>query len=366
MVRDSAGITIAETSDSSSPAEIWHMSDEPLLTIGADLRASREYQFDQISGVIRLPEGEILVADAGNTLRVYRENGDYLATWGREGEGPGEFGFLGGLARLGSDSVVAWDRRSRRLTVFDATGMVARENTLREAPELILRGSVGRGRLVFERVIEFEFNLSEFDELLAGRSGNEEFQRQQGTVEIRGATGGLLAVVGPYPHTEYHFPTPAVLFVGPVRFSRGMITGVWDSLVVAGPNDSYELRGHGVNGELDRIIRWNRIPIVADETHRRAFADENPQSNQEAPMASHLPMFDRVIGDELGYLWVRDYDMPDEETVRWTVFDSNGAIVTRLTTSDRLMVREIGRDHILASQTDDLGIQSVVVLSLER
>ena len=83
-------------------------------------------------------------------------------------------------------------------------------------------------------------------------------------------------------------------------------------------------------------------------------------------MASHLPMFDRVVGDALGYLWVRDYDMPGEATVAWTVFDSRGGIVTRLTTSDRLRIWEIGRDYILASQTDDLGIHSVVVLALDR
>ena len=366
-VRDSMGVLISENSDSVGGVK-WTVREEPILTIGQDLRASREYQFEFISDAIRLPQGGFLVADAGdNTLRAYGENGTYVATWGREGEGPGEFRFLGGLHRLGADSVVVWDRRSRRLTVFDATGRVGRESTVREAPELILRGAIGQDRLVFEQVVEFEFYASEFAELVAGRGGRAEYQRQQGAVEIWDATGNRVAVVGPYAHTEYHFPSRAIRYFGPVRYSRKMIAGVWGSLVIAGPNDTYELRGHGVDGGgLERIIRWNRAPIVADDGHRKAFADENPERNQDVPMASHLPMFDRVVGDDLGYLWVRDYDMPGEETVRWTVFDSRGALMTRLTTSDRLRIWEIGRDYILASQTDDLGIHSVVVLSLDR
>lgn len=364
-VRDSMGVRISENFDSVGDVN-WTIRAEPVLTIGQDFQAPREYQFDWIGGAIRLPNGGILVVDGGNTLRAYRETGGYVATWGREGEGPGEFRLLGGLDRLGADSVVVWDRRLQRLTVFDGTGRVGREVTVREAPELVLRGAIGRDRLVFERVVAFEYDVSEFEDILTGRSGDNEYQRQQGAVELWDATGNRVAVVGPYPHTEYHFPSRAVRFFGPVRFSRKMITGVWDSLVIAGPNDTYELHGHGMDGGLERIIRWNRASIVADDSHRKAFADENPGRDQDAPMASHLPMFDWVVGDALGYLWVRDYDMPGEELARWTVFDSAGAIVTRLRTSDMLRVWEIGQDYILASQTDDLGIHSVVVLSLHR
>lgn len=364
-IRDSAGVLISENGVSADDVG-WTIDDEPFLTIGQDVSASREYQLDRIGGAIILPEGGILVADGDNTLRAYRRNGTYDATWGRGGDGPGEFRFLGGVDRLGADSVVVWDRRLRRLTVFDVSGKVARESTVRDAPELILRGAIGQDRLAFERVVEFEFEASEFEAMLTGRSGREEYQRQEGMVEIRDATGQRVAEVGPYPHTEYHFPTRTVRYFGPVRYSRKMITGVWGSLVVAGPNDTYELRGHRMDGGLDRVIRWNVTPIVAGDGHRRAFADENPRRNQDAPMASHLPMFDRVLGDELGYLWVRDYDMPGEERVRWTVFDSEGTIVTRLTTSDKLRIWEIERDYILASQTDALGIHSVVLLSLYR
>lgn len=366
-VRDSSGVLISENGDSVVPAA-WTIREEPTVTIGRELRAPLEYQFEAIAGAIRLPDGAILVADAGdNTLRAYSEDGAFVATWARGGQGPGELRFFGGLARLAADSVVVWDRWSRRLTVFDENGAVGREITVREAPEAHLLGAIGPDRLVFERVVEFEFTASEFEAILTGRGDRTGIQRQQGEVEVWDATtGGRVAAIGPYAHTEHHFPSRDVRYFGPVRFARGMITGVWGSLVIAGPNDTYELRGHGADGGLERIIRWNRAPIPAEDRHLEAFAAENPGRNTNAPMATHLPMFDRVVGDELGYLWVRDYDMPGEETVNWTVFDSEGAIVTRLATSDRLRLWEIGRDQVLASRTDDLGVHSVVVLSLDR
>ena len=364
-VRDSMGVLISENFDSVGGVS-WTVRARPSLTIGEDFRASREFQFDWISGVMRLPDGNILVADGGNTLREYRDTGGYVSTWGREGEGPGEFRHLGGMDRLGVDSVIVWDRRLHRLTVFDATGRIGREVTVREAPELILLGAIGHDRLVFERIVEFEFDELEFKQVLTGRSGREEHQRQRGTVELWNATGSRVVVVGPYPHTEYHFPSRTVRYFGPIRYSRKMITGLWGSLVVASSNDTYELHGHGMDGGLEQIIRVSRTPTVTDDGHRSAFAKENPGRDRDAPMASHLPMFDRVVGDALGYLWVRDYDMPGEELVWWTIFDPAGAIVTRLATSDRVRIWEIGRDYVLASQTDDLGVHSVVVLSLHR
>lgn len=186
-VRDSSGVLISENGDSVVPAA-WTIREEPTVTIGREQRAPPEYQFEAIAGAIRLPDGAVLVADAGdNTLRAYSEDG-----------------------------------------TFDENGGVGREITVREAPEANLLGAIGQDRLVFERVVEFEFTASEFEAILTGRGDRTGIQRQQGEVEIWDATtGGRVAAIGPYAHTEHHFPSRAVLYYGPVRFARGMMVGVW-------------------------------------------------------------------------------------------------------------------------------------------
>jgi len=231
---------------------------------------------------------------------------------------------------------------------------------MQEAPQLLLRGAIGRDQFVFERVVEFDAN-----QLFANWNQRPEYEREDGTVEIWDATGNPVSTVGPYPHTEHH-TNRSDRFFGPLRFTRRMVVGVWGSLVIAGPNDTYELRAHIPQGALERVIRLDRSPVIPNEGHRRALVEEDPSKDRDVPMASTLPMFDRVMGDDLGYLWVRDYDMPGEETVRWTVFDAAGAVVARPETSDGLRVWEIGRDYIVASQVGDLDIQMAVMMSLDR
>ena len=360
-IRDSVGVVITEMAEPVENGIRWRVGDRPILTIGEDLQASAEYQFESINGAIRLPEGGVLVAD-GALLREYDEGGTHVRTWGRKGEGPGDFRFIGGVHRWGADSVVVWDRFPRRLTVFDTKGTLGRTTTRIEAPQLILRGVIGREYFVFERVINFDVN-----QLIANWNEREEYERLTGFIEVWDATGHPVSIIGPYPHAEYFTRKSPDRLLGLVRYSRNMITGVWGSLVIAGPNDTFELRAHRSDSELARIIRLDRPPVASGNRHRRALLEENPEDDPDIPMASTLPLFDRVVGDQFGHLWVRDYAMPGETTAAWTVFDSTGAIVTRLGMDNRLRVWEIGRDHILASQVDDLlGIESVVVLSLDR
>ncbi len=364
MVRDSAGIAITENSESGAAVEIWRVSDEPVLTIGADLRAPPEYQFERIDGVVRLPGRRLLVAD-GATLREFAEDGAFVKSWGQYGEGPGDFRHIEGLRKLGADSVVAWDRFPRRLTVFDTRGNLGRIVAIREAPLLHLVDVIGSDRFVFKRdVMQLEGNLNA---LLDNWDRREEYDRRSGFVEVWDATGNPVSIIGPHPDYEYFTRRHRDRYMGPVEFSRRMITGVWGSLVIAGPNDSYELRAHEPDGALARIVRLDRPPVVPGDAHRRTLLEADPERDPDIPMAATLPMFATVTDDELGYLWVRDYEMPGDDTVWWTVFDSEGAVAARLEVDERIGIREIGRDYIVASsRVGELGIRAVVVMSLDR
>ena len=359
MIRDSAGVLITAMADPVGFDNGWRVGEQPVLTIGADLQASAEYQFESVGGAIRLTQGGFLVAD-GALVRQYDEDGTYLRTWGRRGEGPGDFRFIGGMHKWGADSVVVWDRSPRRLTVFDTLGTVGRTAARPEAPELILRGVVGDEHFAFERVVEWDMN-----QLMANWDQRDEYERLTGFVELWDAMGHPVSTMGPYPHAEY-FTRKSPRLLAQFRYSREMITGVWGSLVIAGPNDTYELRAHGSNGALQRIVRLDRPPVVSDDRHRRALLEEEPEDDRDIPMAATLPLFDEILGDELGCLWVRDYDMPGEEPVTWTVFDASGVAVARLEVPDDLHIWEIGREYVLASRRDPLGIESMVVLPLER
>jgi len=66
IVRDSAGVTIVENAAPRwADGEGWRLSPEPTLDIGV-MDGELEYQFFQIAGAVRMPDGRLAVADRGS------------------------------------------------------------------------------------------------------------------------------------------------------------------------------------------------------------------------------------------------------------------------------------------------------------
>lgn len=99
---------------------------EPVLEIGV-LEGDDELVFGALESVVRLPDGSIAVSDGGATrISIFTSDGDFVRSWGREGDGPGEFRSLSRIYPLGTDSLMAAERFSGRLTVFDLEGEMGR------------------------------------------------------------------------------------------------------------------------------------------------------------------------------------------------------------------------------------------------
>jgi hypothetical protein len=130
-VRDSAGVTIVESSGASwQEGSEWRLASTPDIDIGGS-DVDPEYELFQAQGAVRLADGSIVVANAGSAeLRFYDASGQYVRTVGRRGGGPGEFEGLRWVERYTSDSLLAWDMRLRRGSVYDLTGRFHRSFTL--------------------------------------------------------------------------------------------------------------------------------------------------------------------------------------------------------------------------------------------
>ena len=107
---DSVGVRIVESDPSSSDATCT-IGDEPSVVIGDDETDERQW-FSSIPGAGRLSDGSIVAADrATGEVRVYDETGGHLRSMGRMGEGPGEF----------DDPYQLWVTAGDTLWVGDAT-----------------------------------------------------------------------------------------------------------------------------------------------------------------------------------------------------------------------------------------------------
>ena len=93
------------------------------LVIGDDEDTPTEYLFSVPELVRTDSKGYIYVHDRGRAdVLVFDESGQYVATVGRRGEGPGEMREIDGMHVDTHDRLIVADRHSRRFTVFSDLG----------------------------------------------------------------------------------------------------------------------------------------------------------------------------------------------------------------------------------------------------
>lgn len=370
MVRDSAGIRIVENAAPDSTSRLtWKIGEQPVLSIGESSGDPASELF-RVEHALRLDDGQILVANAGTSeVRVFDGSGEHEATWGADGEGPGEFTGLTELARWPGDSVMAWDFSQNRFTVFDLAGRAVRTQRLTQGDNL------GAGR--------FEGLLPDRSLVTASLVSFAPDERSSGLIRrsrefVRvGSEGDRLSSFGRYQDEEYYVRAD----VGAILrhpFRRSVHSVVWGGLIVISPSDQYEIRAYEPGGALRLIVRREhstrrvtQAEIDAYVANRLANADPQARPTLERVMAGlppvdSYPAFAELLVDEAGDLWVREYARPGDERSVWTIFQSDGRVRGLLETPAGLTVHQVGSDFLLGTDIDELGVERVQLWTLDR
>ncbi|WP_420449196.1 hypothetical protein [Candidatus Palauibacter sp.] len=365
-MRDSAGVTIVDNGRPALDSRLgWRVGPTPTATIGTT-EGDPAYELFRAGDATRLSDGRIVVANAGTgELRVYDPEGIHLASWGGQGDGPGEFGPMapGGLEAWPGDSLMARDAFSGRVSIFSADGAFGR--ALRpEGGYASVVGPLPDGRV-------FAATLWTYS---GGSPGASELTRPELEYGILEADGSVHRDLGAYPGSELYVVNTAN---GPLLrrypFSRSAYPLVWGDLVVISANDRYEIRAYRPDGALARIVRRDheaRAPTWADL--RDYVAGQNPDRPEapdavaDMPLVEAFPAFARVLVDRLAHLWIEEYRLPGETHRLWTVFDPEGRTLGLVEMPGSFAVQEIGEDYILGTRQDELDIEYVESWSLDR
>jgi hypothetical protein len=370
-VRDSAGIQIIE---SERPAwedgRQWRLSEQPVLAIGVR-DGAEEYQLYRVYGSVRLSDGRIVVANAGtNELRFFDSSGDFLNSAGRSGEGPGEFEALRQLFLIASDSLLVWDSRNRRVSIFDTEGAYQRSYSF--APFL--------NAPVFVNVVVPLSDATVLAGAFAYRSAQSavEFGLSRDTIVLLHCDqqGELIDTVGAYPGTEWYTTS---------EYPRVDVPFARESYIVAhgdgfyfGDNAKYEISYRRTDGLVERIIRKEHglidvTPEAVEEQKQQWLAGISPERRQRVAL-----MFEEVVGppmmpafsdlrvDAAGNLWVREYQLPGDSEPGWTVFSSDGSMLGTVVTPYRFTVHEIGHDYVLGRWRDEEDVEYVQLYELHK
>lgn len=374
VVRDSAGIAVIE---SEWPIQVEPLSallsEQSVLDLGA-ADAPPEEQFEYIIDAAQTPDRGFVVADRGRRqLLFFDVSGQHRVTAGGPGEGPGEFQDIGAVEVLG-DSVLAYDWRQRRLSVFSLDGSLIRTVQLEPTPD-------ERHPIQFYNLagtLNGELVLVPWAIMPLG-------QQEQGpywdtaAVYVYGLDGSARREIGEPYRTE--------MYVGN-QGSTGRPFGARTSVatdgsrLIMGTGTAYEMREYDVGGTLARILRrgWDPrlvTPAATDSLLEHtirgvgAASRTDPRAQglvralESAPLPDQMPAFSALLTDTRGNLWVRCYTPEYEDgTQDWSVFDQSGAWLGDVTTPARFQALAIGGDVILGVWRDPLDVQHFQVYAL--
>ena len=363
VVRDSAGVLIAETPLEASGDE-WRLEHPPVLRIGRSGGGNDAPDlFGRIMQVIRLSSGDIAVAEGmAGEVRVFDDGGGHLRTFGRHGEGPGEFTNLWTIAELPGDTIVAFDSWGK-LSYFTSSGTFIRSFPVPRLPEASapqLTGWLDDGTLLVNALT---------------RSPSRD-TRDQSTYFLYavGRDGEVLGTLGEFAGQRLGRNGSALAFGGRAEFAAD------GDLAWYGHSGRFELVGHDRSGSVRRILRADRIPraVTQAEIDESRAAVEESLRGMSGPaverirateFASTHPVHGGILSDETGNLWVERYrsDLVEESGPReWDVFDDEGRLIGYLATPGAFRITWIGAQFVLGVHSDSLGVQTVRRYRLDR
>jgi len=370
-VRDSAGVTIVENASPQwADGEGWTLSQEPILDLGV-MDGDLEYQFFEIAGAVRMPDGRLAVANSGSgEIRFYDANGRFLRASGGKESGPGEFEVLFFLRKTTGDSLIAYDWQNRRISVLTPQGDFTRSF------EFTILTTAGGFPVVMEPFPDGDLLLAT-DMFATSGEAVSGAKRDSAIYYIISPEGETVETLGAYPGGESYETTDGENWVG-----GGLVFGKFGYAAVSGDgffygsSDRFEIECREKEGELIRILRLDQenLPVTQTDIDRyisdrmaRARPERRPIYEtmfEHMPFPDLMPAHGEFIADADRNLWVEEYRRPGNDQPRWKVFDPEGVYLGVVQTPPRFQIFELGSDYLLGRWRDDLDVEHVQLYQL--
>lgn len=353
-VTDSSGVRIeASTAPLWDNATAWSVNLQATLSIGvAD--GPPEYELSWVAGVTRLRNGSVVLLDgASQELRLFDPNGNFLASVGKRGRGPGEFVHAVSLQPYRGDSIFVQDFSGARISIFDGSLKLGRSISTAQTglTRYWWKGPTSDSLFVLYTTAGPQLRGPN----LAWDSTYMIVVEPSGT---RADTLGRWPLgQGSRVHDVY-FATYA--YFAPSK--RGFF---WATA------NQYAIGEYRPDGTLVRIIRRPWKPVRVTPAMIEAYSDRRAEASEGSGRVlhpDHLPAFSGLLTDATGNLWVRHYDFLHEDatTPVWDVFGSAGEWLCTVSMPPDLRIVMIGADYVLGIATDSLGVQSVRLHHLRK
>lgn len=375
--------------DASSGAATWMVEAVPLQRLAPN--GDAPYDFLRITRVMRLPTGELVVADgASRELRLFGEDGAYRRALSREGGGPGELRELSWAGRA-ADTVFAFGWGARFVNAYTREGLVSEvplqssgsggtqpASAAGGAP-LPPSGPSVQGRLTSGALLVLPVSLRILPDLEPGvlHRGEEEL-----ALLMPGADSGLVPL-GTHPATTLYTyrvtGLPMRALAGRFTYGPQLVYGASGDRVWIGDSGRDTIAIHDATGARVGSAVWPEAPRPLDaaaiarvrERELAAAPDERRRSaietlHGEALRPVTAPRFTAFVPGPDGEMWVERYREDPLEAAEFLVFDADGRFVARVELPPRFTPHEIGADYVVGVEKDENDVEIPVEYRLRR
>jgi hypothetical protein len=336
----------------------------PEVRIGS-VDGDEAYTFSMVVGLVLDDLNRVWVADyQEQNIRVFDSRGAHVRTIGRKGSGPGEFRSVSGMVRMPDGNVVVLDFGNFRFSVFDTAGALVathpRKTMISTAPWPGRFDS--RGRLYDiakmrpessgeDALVRFDSTFQPVDTFpLPG------FEEQ--TFEISRTQG-----------TNRDVSRVNVPFAASQIWSIDPQGHVWIAVT-----DRYRVERHSFEGTADRVIEREFTPLPVTAADRRRVLGYNEDFIKKggkidvSRIPDTQPALHSFYFDDAGRLWVQP-NRPAGEPPVLDVFEPTGRYLGQVQAPPRFAVGPgpvVRGDRMVAVTTDEEGVPTVVVFRIER
>ena len=324
-------------------------------------------EFGNVTSVSLGPDEAVFVADRMNDeVRVFGLDGVHRRTFGRDGEGPGEFGSLYSLAWVG-DRLLTLDPRVGRIGEFSAQGdWLGQRNAaggFSGSVDLIRLHTVGADETYATALVTVGTGS---EVVLLGHDSRGETGDTLQFVRAEAPPGPAPMVICEFDGGTHFFPVPFALSV--VRHPGP--GGVWYSAW----NNSYRITVTGSGADTLRVIERSlpTEPVTDEEwaAVEQAFDDSlasypNPSCDPRRPGRPAVkPVIEELLVAPDGKLWVKIVRAAGN---RWEFFDPEGRLLGTVPAPEQRegRVPAFGPDLLVTIRQDSLALDHVDVWRIE-
>ena len=264
---------------------------------------------------------------SGNFIYKFDNQGNFITSFCRQGQGPGEAEWGGDILIDEYDRVIAKDMTKPKFFIFNPDGTLVKEVKMGKNYGLI--EYLGKKKfVVFEQEV-----------------GEGEFMYQNRIGITDGAIDEIKEI--------YSFEFQSSLFAeryNPVP--RGFVLGASNSNIYIGNSrDEYEILVYNVEGNLERRIRKEYVPVDISDEYKRLFKKrlERLQMGQDLAkrlyFSPHWPPNRYMFTDDKDRLFVMTYEKgEDERKYMYDIFNADGVFIGRVSLGN-IQVRYVGNER---------------------